>query len=99
MQKKKPIHSPSQSRRRQLLLPWLNWEVLRTNPAVLFALLQHGSVYPPQDWAAFDYSQLTLSWACGWLDFDDSAWCVMMYGPRYGDCVDWKAGAAHYVDI
>lgn len=99
MRERKLIHSRSQRRRRQLLLPWLSVEVLKTNPAVLFALLHYRTVYPPQDWAAFDCRQLTLSWACGWLDVDYSAKCVVMYGPRYGDFVDWEAGAAHRADI
>lgn len=99
MQERELIHARSQTRRRQLLLPWLSVEVLKTNPAVLFALLHYRTVYPPQDWAAFDCSQLTFSWACGWLDVDYSAKCVVMYGPRYGDLVDWEAGAAHRADI
>ena len=99
MDESKFIHSRSQSRRRQLLLPWLSVEVLKTNPAVLFALLHYRSLYPPQDWAVFDCRQITLSWASGWLDVDYSAMCVVMYGPRYGDFVDWEAGAAHRGDI
>ncbi|KAH7142565.1 hypothetical protein B0J13DRAFT_636003 [Dactylonectria estremocensis] len=55
-------HARSQERRRQLLLPWLNVEVLKTNPAVLFALLHYRTAYSPQHWAAFDSSQLTLNW-------------------------------------
>ncbi|KAF5694868.1 hypothetical protein FDENT_997 [Fusarium denticulatum] len=35
-------------RRHQLLLPWLNIQVLKTNPAVLFALLHYQTAYPPQ---------------------------------------------------
>ena len=96
---RKVIHSRSQSRRCQLLLPWLNVEVLKTNPAVLFALLHYRTVYPPQDWAAFDCRQLTLSWACGWLDVDYSAKCVVMYGTRYGELMNWEASAAHRADI
>jgi hypothetical protein len=99
MHERKLIHSRSQSRRCRLLLPWLNVEVLKANPAVLFALLHYRTVYPPQDWAAFDCRQLTLSWACGWLDVDYSAKCVVMYGPRYGDLMDWEAEAAHRADI
>ncbi|KAF5676464.1 hypothetical protein FCIRC_7023 [Fusarium circinatum] len=48
-------------RRRQLLLPWLNVHVLKTNPAVLFALLHYRTAYSPQSWATFDNRQLTFS--------------------------------------
>jgi hypothetical protein len=99
MEERKLINSRSQVRRRQILLPWLSVEVLKTNPAVLFALLHYRSTHPPQDWAAFDSRQLTLSWACGWLDVDYSPKCVVMYGARYGQLVDWEAGAAHRADI
>lgn len=99
MEERKIIHNRNQSRRRQLLLPWLSVEVLKTNPAVLFALLHYRSLYPPQDWAVFDCSQMTLSWASGWFDVDYSAMCVVIHGPRYGDFVDWEAGAAHRGDI
>jgi len=99
MPERKLIHSRSQSRRRQLLLPWLSVELLKTHPAMLFSLLHYRTVYPPQDWAAFDCRQITASWACGWLDVDFSAKCVVMYGPRYGDLVDWEAAAAHRADI
>ena len=91
--------SRSQSRRRQLLLPWLSIEILKTNPAMLFALLHYRTHYTPQDWAAFDCRQIALGWRRGWLDVDYSAMCVVMYGPRYGDLVDWEADAAHRKDI
>ncbi|KAL6405574.1 hypothetical protein AUP68_11334 [Ilyonectria robusta] len=91
-------HARSQERRRQLLLPWLNVEVLKTNPAVLFALLHYRTAYSPQHWAAFDSGQLTLSWASGFFDVDFSAKSVVMYGQRYGSLVDWEEKAAHRAD-
>ncbi|KAH7116470.1 hypothetical protein EDB81DRAFT_848429 [Dactylonectria macrodidyma] len=91
-------HARSQERRRQLLLPWLNVEVLKTNPAVLFALLHYRTAHSPQHWAAFDSSQLTLSWAAGFFDVDFSAKSVVMYGERYGSLVDWEEKAAHRAD-
>ena len=87
------------SRRCQLLLPWLSLEVLMMNPAVLFALLHNRTSYPPQDWATFDGRQLILSWACGHFDVQYSGKCVVMYGPGYGELVDWEAGPAHRADI
>ncbi|KAJ4044767.1 hypothetical protein NW761_008317 [Fusarium oxysporum] len=92
------IHARSPTRRRQLLLPWLNAQVLKTNPAVLFALLHYRTAYSPQSWAAFDSRQLTLGWAAGFFDVDFSAKCVVMYGDRYGLLVDWEAKAAHRAD-
>ena len=87
------------ARRCQLLLPWLSLEALKMNPAVLFALLHNRTAYPPQDWATFDGRQLILSWACGHFDTHYSGKCVIMYGPRYGELVDWQAGPAHRGDI
>lgn len=69
------------------------------NPAILFALLHNRTAYPPQDWATFDGRQLILSWAMGYFDLKYSAKCVIMYGPRYGELVDWQAGSAHRADI
>lgn len=86
-------------RRRQLLVPWLSLEVLKMNPMILFALLHNRTAYPLQDWATFDGRQLILSWATGYFDLNYSAKCVIMYGPRYGELVDWQAGSAHRADI
>ncbi|KAF5970353.1 ycfA domain-containing protein, partial [Fusarium coicis] len=92
------ILARKQSRRRQLLLPWLNVHVLKSNPAVLFALLHYRTAYPPQSWATFDSNQLKLSWAAGHFDVDFSAKCVVMHGDQYGSLVDWDAKAAHRGD-
>lgn len=86
-------------RRCQLLLPWLSLEVLKMNPMILFALLHNRTAYPLHDWATFDGRQLILSWAMGYFDLKYSAKCVVMYGPRYGELVDWQAGSAHRADI
>ncbi|KAH8162604.1 hypothetical protein CIB48_g5643 [Xylaria polymorpha] len=96
---RKLIDTRSSSRRYKLLLPWLNIEVLKKNPAVLYALLHYRTLYTPQSWAAFDSRQLTISWACGWLDVDFSPKCVIMHGARYGELVKWEEAAAHRGDI
>ncbi|KAI1037785.1 hypothetical protein LB503_009432 [Fusarium chuoi] len=98
MREKYYTHARSQTRRRQLLLPWLSVHVLKTNPAVLFALLHYRTAYPPQSWAPFDSRQLTLGWAAGFFDVDFSAKCIVMYGDRYGSLVDWEAKTAHRAD-
>ncbi|MCJ1294289.1 hypothetical protein MMC34_005847 [Xylographa carneopallida] len=87
------------TRRCQLLLHWLSLEVLTMNPAVLFSLLHNRTAYSPQDWATFDGRQLILSWACGHFDVQYSGKCVVMYGPKYGELVDWEAGPAHRADV
>ncbi|KAI1770070.1 hypothetical protein F4818DRAFT_434334 [Hypoxylon cercidicola] len=99
MPERKLIDRRSQKRRRQLLAPWLSVDVLKANPAVLYALLHYRVTYPPQDWAAFDCRQLTLSWASGRFDVDFSDKCVVMYGPRYGSLVSWEETPAHRADI
>ncbi|KAL2826764.1 hypothetical protein BJY01DRAFT_143263 [Aspergillus pseudoustus] len=93
------IHERTERRRRQLLLPWLNVEVLKSNPSVLFALLLYRVAYAPHHWAAFDSAQLTLSWATGHFDIDFSDKCVVMHGPRYGTLVRWEKEAAHRADL
>ncbi|KAF5251050.1 hypothetical protein FANTH_3811 [Fusarium anthophilum] len=92
------MRARSPIRRRQLLLPWLNVHVLKTNPAVLFALLHYRTAYSPQSWATFDNRQLTLSWADGTFDIDFCSKCIVMYGDEYGSLVDWEAKAAHRGD-
>ncbi|KAG5814862.1 hypothetical protein H9Q74_002612 [Fusarium xylarioides] len=85
-------------RRRQLLLPWLNVHVLKSNPAVLFALLHYRTAYSPQSWAPFDSRQLNFTWTGGYFDVDFSSKCVVMYGDGYGSLVDWEAKVAHRAD-
>ncbi|KXH60460.1 hypothetical protein CSAL01_09938 [Colletotrichum salicis] len=82
-------------RRRHLLVPCLNFEVLKTSPAVLFALLHHRTLYPPEDFTMLDCRQMELSWASGNFDVVFSAKCVVMSGSRYGDVVDWNAQQTH----
>ena len=95
----KLVGCQTSARRCQLLLPWLSLEVLKMNPAVLFGLLHNRTTYPPQDWAPYDSRQLILSWACGHFEVEFSSKCVVMYGPRYGELVDWQPGPAHRADI
>ncbi|KAK1635196.1 hypothetical protein BDP81DRAFT_482246 [Colletotrichum phormii] len=85
----------SEEKRRHLLVPWLNVEVLMTSPAVLFALLHRRTLYPPEDFAPLDCRQMELFWASGNFDVVFSAKCVVMSGSRYGDVVDWNAQQTH----
>ncbi|THV55238.1 hypothetical protein BGAL_0011g00170 [Botrytis galanthina] len=71
-----PINSDGQMElrsveiRHQLLLHWLNLEVLKTNPIYTFCTV-----------------------------VQSNAKSIVMYGLRYGEVVDWKAGPAHRADI
>ncbi|KAH6952089.1 hypothetical protein DER45DRAFT_636384, partial [Fusarium avenaceum] len=93
------VHARTATRRKQLMLPWLNVNALKSNPTVLFTLLQYRAFNPPQRWATFDSRQLTFGWAGAQFDVDFSAKCVVMYGDRYGSLVDWEEEAAHRGDI
>ncbi|EXF81086.1 hypothetical protein CFIO01_12026 [Colletotrichum fioriniae PJ7] len=91
----KAVPKLEESQRRQLLVPWLNVEVLKASPAILFALLHSRALYPPEDFAPLDCRQMELSCATGNFDVEFSAKCVVMCGPRCGDFVDWDAQHAH----
>lgn len=93
------LHERSVTRRRQLLLPWLNVRVLKSNPAVLFAFLHYRTTYSPQSWAIFDSRQVGLAWANGYVDLDFSAKCVVMHGHNFGSLVDWEEKGAHRGDM
>jgi hypothetical protein len=99
LHERRQVHARSSTRRKQLMLPWLNVHVLKSNPAVLIALLQYRTYNPPQSWAAFDSQQLNFGWAGAQFDVDFSAKSVVMYGHRYGSLVDWEEKAAHRGDI
>ncbi|SCV61165.1 uncharacterized protein FFFS_15734 [Fusarium fujikuroi] len=71
---------------------------MKTNPAVLLALLHYVFAYSSQHWAAFDSRQLTLGWAARFFDVDFSANCIVIYGDRYGSLVDWEEKATHRAD-
>src|SRR5437762_10940873 len=86
-------------RRCQLFLSWLSLEVLKTNAAVLFGLLHNRTAYTLQDWTPYDSRQLIPSWACGHFNVEYSSKCVVMYGRKYGELVDWQEGPAHRADI
>ncbi|EWZ30353.1 uncharacterized protein FOBCDRAFT_281813 [Fusarium oxysporum Fo47] len=92
------MHARSPTRRRQLLLTWLNVQVIKTDLAVLFALLHYRTAYTPQSWAAFNSRQFTLGWAAEYFDVGFFAKCFVMYGDRHGSLVDWEAKAAHRAD-
>lgn len=81
------------------LLPWLDADELTINPMALLALLHFRTAHEPPEWAPWDTSQLTMPFTRGLLDVDFSPKCVVMYGPKYGDLVEWEVKAAHRADI
>lgn len=85
--------------RKQFLLPWINKRVLSTDASVLFALLHVRTKYRPQDWAAFDDSQLVHSCTCGHLSLQVFPAFVVMYGSRYGYIVPPDIEAASRREI
>ncbi|KAF7941714.1 uncharacterized protein EAE97_006551 [Botrytis byssoidea] len=95
-----PINSDGQMElrsletRNHLLLNWLDLEVLKTNPAVLFALLHNRTAYAPQDWASFDSRQIYSPFLCPHFDVDFSAKCIAMYGLRILQAIEscWRWG-------
>ncbi|KAJ0122950.1 ycfA-like protein domain-containing protein [Diaporthe amygdali] len=89
----------SLSRRRRLLQPWLNVEVLKMSPDTLLALLYCRTAYGPSEWAAFDGQQLRKYWVDGHFDCDHSSKTIVMYGEgQYGSLVDWDAEEIHRAD-
>jgi hypothetical protein len=85
--------------RNAFLLPYLNVEVLKMNPAVLFGLLYNRTHYSPQDWAPYDSNQLIFSWAYGAFDLEYSGSCVVMHGLKYGELAKWESRPVHRWDI
>lgn len=85
--------------RKRFLLPWLNLKLLSTDAPVLFALLHVRAAYDPQDWAAFDCSQLEHSLNNGLISLEFSPYGVTMNKPRYGSLVPFDFDAAERREI
>lgn len=84
--------------RRMLLLPWLNVEMLKTNPDALLSLLHCRSAFEPSKWAAFDDEQLRGYWTLGHFECDYSEKTIVLYGEEYGSLVDWDVEEIHRGD-
>lgn len=94
-----PHWRDARKHRKSFLLPYLNAQALKTNPAIFFGLLHNRTHHAPEDWAPFDNRELTISWASGFYDLEYCGSCVVMHGSRYGDLVPWERKAAHRSDI
>lgn len=93
------IEGRTVKRRHELLVHWLSHELLRSNPSFLFALLHNRSTYSPQEWFAWDWKQLVLSWAGGYFDVLFSIKSVLLYDPKFGKLVDWEDEPSHRADM
>ena len=85
--------------RESFLLPWLNVEELKKDPFKLFALLHTRTKFPPSDWVSFDLKQTARSWFEGNPEVDYANYCVILYGPKYGNVAQWTREEAHRWDI
>jgi hypothetical protein len=68
-----PSTREARARRKTFLLPYLNVEVLKRNPATLFGLLYNRTHYAPENWVPYDNRQLILNWESGYFDAEYSS--------------------------
>jgi hypothetical protein len=68
-----PPTREARARRKTFLLPYLNVEILKRNPATLFGLLYNRTHYAPENWVPYDNRQLTLNWESGYFDVEYSS--------------------------
>lgn len=80
---RKDIMSRSPHFQHKVLLPWLTVDLLKTHPDALFALLHNRTVHGPEEWAAFDYQQLTKHFQNGDFDTDWSSKAMVMHVSRW----------------
>lgn len=81
------------------LLPYLNIQSLKDDPARLLNIVYNRVRFSPEQWTPFDNYLLSKQWKIGSLITSYNRNCVIMYGPRYGDLVSWKSDLAHAWDI
>ncbi|TVY82305.1 hypothetical protein LSUE1_G002243 [Lachnellula suecica] len=81
------------------LLPYVNLESLKNDPAKLLSLLYNRVKYPPEKWASFDNWLLEKQWHMGSLPTPYNKNCIIMYGPSYGKLTPWQSGLAYAWDI
>lgn len=97
------LGSPDQLEARKyrnvILLDYLTIDGLKDDATRLLGLLQNRTLHRPEEWAAYDNQKLTWGWRLGHFDIDASNLCMVMYGPRYGEMVEWESRAAHAEEI
>jgi hypothetical protein len=81
------------------LLPYLNLESLKDDPARLLNILYNRVKYSPEQWAPFDNYLLDKQWFIGSLATAYNRNCIVMHGPDYGKLTHWESRLAHAWDI
>lgn len=85
--------------RQVILLDYLTVDGLKSDATKLLGLLQNRTLHGPEEWAVHDNQKLSWGWRGGLLEIDASNLCMMMYGTRYGELVEWEKRAAHAEEI
>ena len=78
-----------------LLLPWLNVELLRDQPAAIYALIHFRTAYHPASWAAWDSRQIDHGWIMGFFDHEFSQKCVAVHEKAFGEVVEPDLNSLH----
>ncbi|KUJ15560.1 uncharacterized protein LY89DRAFT_783691 [Mollisia scopiformis] len=81
------------------LLPYLNIESLKNDPARLLNIIYNRVKYSPKQWWGFDNYLLDKQWKIGSLSTPYNRSGLVTYGSRYGDLVPWQERSAHAHDI
>ncbi|CAG8976490.1 hypothetical protein HYALB_00005987 [Hymenoscyphus albidus] len=81
------------------LLPYINFQGLKDNPAKLLHLIYNRINYSPQQWAPFDNYLLDKQWNIGTFATVYNRSCIIMHGTDYGKLVPWNEDLAHTWDI
>lgn len=85
--------------RNACLLPYINVEALKEDPARFLNLLHNRAKYKPESWASYDNSLLNQQWDLGSFEIFYNANCIVMHGTDYGKMAKWEKKAAHAWDI
>lgn len=81
------------------LAPYINLEALKEDPSCFLGLLYNRIRFSPEEWAPYDNYKLRMPWDYGGFRLAWNPNCVVMYGERFGDLVDWNEDEAHRWDI
>ena len=81
--------------RNALLLPYVNLEVLKKDPATFLNLLYNRVNYSPEQWAPYDNSLLDRQWEIGGFDLTYNGGAIIMHEQDYGKWTIWQERGAH----
>lgn len=80
------------------LLPYINLETLKSDPARFLTMLYNRLKNSPEQWAPFDNYLLDKQWKIGSLKTSYNKNCVVMHGPGYGNLTNWQARSTYAWD-